>query len=96
LERHINPQRDETLEPSPALVFANRCVRRGYAHAEMGAFATQMSSARWARREVHRNFSDIVPYLKAAPKGETVLAMEARVESASESELNNRGLTDFT
>lgn len=94
LQGHINVHSEE-IEPSTTLTYANRCVRRGYANAEMAAFGALMKSARWSRREVHRNFAGIVPYLKAATEGETVLAMEARVEFASVSELNNRGLTDL-
>ena len=95
LRHHINQEKDEPLEPSPALIYAKRCVRRGYASAEIAAYADQMRSAQWARREVHRRFSDIAPYLKDAPDGETAQALEARVEAACDEELNNRGWSDL-
>ena len=90
LERQINVGKDDPLVPSPALVYANRCVRRGYASAEMAAYSVQMRSARWSRREVHRWFADIVPYLADAPDNETPESLEARVEAASDKEMINR------
>ena len=95
LQRHINLERDEPHEPSPAVAYANRCVRRGYTNSEMASYATQMWSARWSRREVHRKFAEIEPYLKTAADKETVEVLEARVDAAWEAELNNRGLSDL-
>jgi len=95
LQHHINLQNDEPFEPSPALVHANRCARRGYAHAEMAAFSTQVSSAGWARREIHRRFSNVTPYLKSGTKGESVQALAERVEAARNAELNNRSFSDL-
>ncbi|AQQ05417.1 helicase [Roseibium algicola] len=95
LQGHINMQSSDPVEQVPALIHANRCVRRGYASAEMAAFNTLMWSAKWSRREVHRNFSNVVTYLKAASPGETIEALEARVEAASNAELNDRDLSDL-
>ena len=39
LQRHINQDKDTPLDPKPALAFANQCVRRGYASAEMAALS---------------------------------------------------------
>ncbi len=94
LQGHINVHADEEISPSTALGLANRCVRRGFSSAEMAAFGTQMLSARWARREVHRNFASITPYLRPAGEHETLDGLELRVELASDEELNNRSFPD--
>jgi superfamily II DNA/RNA helicase len=88
--RVINTDKDEPGESSPGLAYLNQCIRHGYNSAEMAAFAVQMWSAKWARRETHRRFINIAPYLKNAPDDETVSMLEARVEAASDAELNNR------
>lgn len=95
LQGHLNAHSEEPTEPSAAVAFANRCVRRGYANAEMAAFGSLMWPAKWSRREVHRHFAEIVPYLKPVPVNESAEGLQARVESASESELNNRSLDDL-
>ncbi len=95
LQGHVNVHSAEKTEPCTAMVFANRCVRRGFSNAEMAAFGSLMWSAKWSRREVHRHFAEIVPYLKPAAVSESQEALEARVESASDSELNNRDLDDL-
>lgn len=92
LQRQINQEKDEPLEPSPALVYANRCVRRGFASAEMAAYSVQMRSARWSHRELHRQFAGVLPHLADAPDNESTEALEARVETASDKELLDRGL----
>ena len=95
LQGHVNVHSAEKTEPCTAMVFANRCVRRGFSNAEMAAFGSLMWSAKWSRHEVHRHFAEIVPYLKPAAVSESQEALEARVESASDSELNNRDLDDL-
>lgn len=93
LERVVNQGRDDPLVPSLALINSNRCVRRGYANAEMAAYSIQMWSARWSRRELHRQFADITPYLEDPPDNETPEALEARVEAASNLEMMNRDVS---
>ncbi|CAM2845379.1 MULTISPECIES: hypothetical protein [Vibrio] len=61
----------------------------------MAAYCGQMQSAQWARREFHRRFVEIIPYQKPTVGVETWFALDARVESASDSELNNRGLSEL-
>ena len=78
-------------EPSSSLTHANRCVRRGYGSAEMAAYALFVRSARWARREVHRRFSEITPYLSTATELESAPALAARVEAAVNAEFSARG-----
>ncbi len=95
LQGHLNIHAEDWIEPNTALAYANRCVRRGYANAEMAAYGSLVWSAKWSRRETHRHFADIVPYLKPALDGETTEALEARVESALDSEINDRGFTDL-
>tara|TARA_B100000678_G_scaffold289515_1_gene300263 strand:- start:10312 stop:13605 length:3294 start_codon:yes stop_codon:yes gene_type:complete len=90
--RIVSVEKDEPVEASPGLAYMNRCIRRGYSSAEMAAYAMQMRSAKWARRETHRRFSRIAAHLKPAPNGETASSLEARVEAALEEELNYRGL----
>ncbi|HHS94371.1 MAG TPA: hypothetical protein ENK63_03405 [Rhodobacterales bacterium] len=46
------------------------------------------------RREVHRNFASITPYLQPAGEHETLERLELRVELASDEELNNRSYPD--
>jgi hypothetical protein len=94
LQGHINEHADEKISPSTALGLANRCVRRGFSSADMAAFGTLMLSARWSRREVHRNFASITPYLRPAGEHETLDELELRVEAASDEELTNRGFPD--
>jgi hypothetical protein len=91
---HINVHADEDISPSTALGLANRCVRRGFSSADMAAFGSLMLSARWSRREVHRNFAAITPYLQPAGEHETLEGLELRVELASDEELNNRSFPD--
>jgi superfamily II DNA/RNA helicase len=93
LQGHTNMHADEVIDPSTALSHANRCVRRGYTGAEMAAFGALMWSAKWSRREVHRNFAEIVPYLKPAGEHETIESLEVRVELASDEEINNRSFS---
>lgn len=95
LQGHINMHADEANVPSTALSHANRCVRRGYTGAEMAAFGALVWSAKWSRREVHRNFAEIVPYLKPAGEHETTESLEVRVELASDEELNNRSFSNL-
>lgn len=88
--RLVNAEKDEPGEPSPGLAYINHCIRRGYNSAEMAAYALQMRSAKWARRETHRRYADVSPHLKPAPAEETLAMLEARVEAAADAELNNR------
>ena len=83
LLRVANSERDEPHEPSPALTYTNRCIRRGYATAEMATYAVQMRSEKLGRREIHRRFSEIVPHLAPAPESETAAMMESRVKAAA-------------
>ncbi|MFG6595702.1 MULTISPECIES: DEAD/DEAH box helicase [unclassified Sulfitobacter] len=94
LQGHLNVHADEQISPTTALGLANRCVRRGFSSAEMAAFGTLMSSVRWSRREVHRSFANITPYLQPAGEHETLERLELRVELASDEELNNRTYPD--
>lgn len=87
--RPINAEQNKPVEPSPGLAFLNQCIRRGYSSAEMAAYAVQMRSAKWARRETHRRFADVAVHLESAPKGETTSMLEARVEAASDATMNN-------
>lgn len=66
----------------PSLVYANRAVRRGYASAEMAAYAVKKSDARWSRREVHKEFNKIKPYLTKAGTNETIKSFDARIQNA--------------
>ncbi len=95
LLRVVNEGEDEPQEPSPSLVYANRSIRKGYNSAEMAAYAVQMRSAKWARREIHRRFAEIVPHLAATPENESVKALESRVEAAADAEMNKRDWSDL-
>ena len=90
LLRLVNEGQDEPLEPSPALMYSNRCIRRGYAGAEMAAYSVQMRAAGWSRREVHRSFREIEPHLATPPENETAAALVERVEAAANAELDSR------
>jgi len=89
LQGHVNVHADVETSPSTALGLANRCVRRGYSSAEMAAFGTLMLSAKWSRREMHRNFAPIVPYIQPAGEHETLETLELRVALASNEQLND-------
>ena len=95
LLRLVDEGQDEPLEPSPALMFSNSCIRRGYAGAEMAAYSVPMRAARWSRREVHRRFKEIEPHLATPPKNETAAALVERVEAAANAELYNRDRSDL-
>lgn len=90
LQGHFTVHADEQINPSTALSLANRCVRRGFSSVEMAALDTLMRSARWSRREVHRNFANITPYLQTAGEHETLDRLELRVELASDEEFSKR------
>ncbi|ARE40941.1 ATP-dependent RNA helicase DOB1 [Rhodovulum sp. P5] len=93
--RLVSAEKDEPVEASPGLTYLNQCIRRGYSSAEMAAYAVQMRSAKWPRRETHRRFADVAVHLKSASDGETVSMLETRVEAASDAELNNRDWSDL-
>ena len=83
LLRYINNGEAVSLEANLALLYSNRSVRQGYTSAEMAAYAALNGSARWSRREVHKAFSKIVPYLTKANANETKAALEIRIQNAS-------------
>jgi len=85
----------EKVEPGSGLAYLNQCIRRGFNGAEMATYAVQTRSAKWARRETHRRFADVAAHLKPTLAGETVVALEARVEAAMDMELNNRDWSDL-
>ncbi len=84
-----NRERNEPQEPSPSLSYASHCIRRGYASAEMATYAVQMRSAKMGRREIHREFSTILPHLAPAPKGENLAMIETRIRAATDAGSNN-------
>lgn len=95
LFRLVNESQEEPVDLSPALMHSNRCVRMGYSGAEMATYAVQNLGAGWSRREVHRKFREIEPYLAAAPQNETMAALAKRVETAVNEEQENHDWSDF-
>ena len=88
--RIVNAEKDESIKPRPELAYLNQCVRKGFISEEMAFYALQMRSAKWGRRETHRNFEQIIPYLKPEPPNETLDSMKDRVQDAMNAELNSR------
>ncbi len=84
----------EDYEPPPSILVLGNCARRGFNHAEMAALAQLLAKAGLPRRDVHRHFARVVPFLPSAELPETWQSMVERVERASDRELNARGL-DF-
>jgi len=93
--RIVNAQKDNPSESRPRLAYLHLCIRRGYSGAEMATYAMRNRRAKWARRETHRRYSDIAPYLEPAPAEETLAMLEARVEAAANAELVNRAGFDL-
>lgn len=87
---------DKGEAPSAVLAYLNLCVRRGYSCAEMAAFAVQMRSAKWPRRETHRSFAKLAPHLEASTDGESREQLDARVEAAADKEFEGRNWPDAT
>lgn len=82
LLRYINLEKSDPREASPVLVYSSRSVRKGYASAEMAVYAVKVGSHHWARREIHRAFFEISPYIVKPNANETVVEMENRIQNA--------------
>ena len=81
---------DSSAKEVPAsLIFANRCVRRGFLSNEMAALSLH---APISRREVHRYFARIDPFLTTGQVVEGRDELMARVRSAVQLEEDARNL----
>lgn len=67
-----------------------RCVRYGFNFHEKMALHQLMRKARFSRRQVHRQYFRVKPFLVPAEPGETWEAALQRVERATDDELNSR------
>ena len=88
LQGHINIYTDDKINPSTALILANRCVRHGLSNAEMAAFSTLIWSEKWSRRETHKSFANITPFLQPVGERETFEKLKLRVEKALNKKFN--------
>nr|WP_306267717.1 DEAD/DEAH box helicase [Pararhizobium sp. IMCC3301] len=77
---------------SAVLSQLGRCVRLGFNFHEKAALHQIMRKARFSRRQLHQHYALIKPYLAGAASSETWEQTIARVELASDKELNARGL----
>ena len=82
---------DTSEEPCPALLQLNRCIRRGFSSVEMAAFYDLVRTHRLSRREVHREFDRLQPYIPKPMNPESWAGVRDRIETASINELNRRG-----
>lgn len=80
----VSSDDSQTLGQRPALAYAGVCAKRGYATAEMAAYAKRVRFKKFARRELHRQFASVLPYISQAVDGETIADVEKRVETAYE------------
>ncbi|WP_019211389.1 DEAD/DEAH box helicase [Yersinia massiliensis] len=83
LLRSIENREAATAEINPVLLYSNRSIRQGFASAEITVYAAQNSSERWSRRETHKAFSKIVPYLSKANVNENKADLETRIQNAT-------------
>ncbi|ENQ8649948.1 DEAD/DEAH box helicase [Vibrio fluvialis] len=82
LLRYVNDGTTNLSDASPALNYASLAVRRGLNSAEMVAYAVQKEGKSLSRRELHRGFLKIQPYLGNAGVGEKLIELESRVKHA--------------
>lgn len=88
------PSADDEHVLPPALEKLNYCVRRGYRSIEMAALRSTLDEKRINRREIHRLFVKLNPYLGDAPGEETWDALRERVNQAMSLELLSRDMPE--
>lgn len=74
-----------------ALAKLGACVRQGYRSVEVAALAYYLRSEKLSRRQVHEQFTQVMPYLRPAEGVETWNQTVLRMENAIVREINARG-----
>ena len=82
VRRHWTDSMSDPHDVAPALFALTHCVRHGFSSLEMYALYDHLQRYPH-RREVHRRFQRIAPYLQPAPDGETLAETKARVAAAA-------------
>ena len=90
VRQHLKDTADLSTEPSPALLYINRCIRRGFLSCEMAALHEIFRSRRLSRRQLHKIYADLEPYISDRAGTEDWTAIRDRMEAAISSELNSR------
>lgn len=82
LLRCINNGTTNSSEASPALNYVSLAVRKGLSSAEMVAYSVQNENKSLSRRELHRGFLKLKPYLDNTNADEKWIELESRIKSA--------------
>jgi superfamily II DNA/RNA helicase len=80
--KYVNAEELLVTEVIPALANASLAVKKGLSSAEMVACMFQLEETGKSRRNVHRSFLKIKPFLESADIGETLTVLESRVVDA--------------
>lgn len=82
LLRYVNDETTSSSEACPALNYVSLAVKKGLSSAEMVTYAFQNEGKNLPRRELHRGFLKIQPYLGNFSVGEKLIELESRVKNA--------------
>ena len=82
VRRHWTDSMSDPQDVAPTLFALTHCVRNGFLSLEMYAFYDHLQRYPH-RRELHREFQRLVPFLQAAPEDETWTETKARVAAAA-------------